>query len=206
MAAHKDPLSSIVGDDLRVKLLRIFALNKETVYIPKEFVKTLRKREHSIKDALKKIEKDGIVKKKKISQAEQKSRDIQETVGFGFNKRYAHRVFLEKIIRESVPTERDSLAKKISRVPGVQCVITTDIFVEEPIARIDLVVASSEDNELLLKELVRNSERAIGRELRCAFLTVNDLAHRIRVNDKFIRDILESEYRVHIDRAGVFGE
>ena len=204
MAVNKDPLVSIVGNELRVKLLRVFVLDKDAIYTAREFTKPMRRQERVLKKELREMEKDGIVKKKKLSGAEQRNKDTKETNGYGFNKRYTHQAFLDKIIRESVPTERDVLAKKIAKIPGVKCIITTDIFTESPKNQIDLVVASSEDNELLLRDLVSDAEEMIGRELRCTFLTINDLAYRIQVNDKFIRDILDGSYQIHLDRADVF--
>ena len=200
----KDPLDTIIGDPVRVKMLRLFTLNQDTIYTVKEFIKTLRKREHTIKETLRALEKDGIIKKKKIPQARRKSEGIREMNGYGFNRRYVHQNILEKIITESVPTERDILAKKISRVPGVQCIITMDIFIETPETPADVVVASTQDNETVLRGVIQETERTIGRELRCVFITVNDLMHRIQVNDKFIRDILDGGHQVHTDRMGIF--
>ncbi len=201
---NKDPLNTIIGDPVRVKMLRLFALNQDTIYTVKEFIKSLKKRENTVRETLRDLEKDGIIKKKKIPQTRRKSEGIREMTGYGFNKRYAHQNILEKVIRESIPTERDMLAKKLSRVPGVQCVITMNIFVDTPDVPADVIVASSQNNEPLLQGLVRETEKSIGRELRCVFMTVNDLVHRIQVNDKFIRDILNGQHSVHLDRPGVF--
>ena len=203
MNKKSDPLYSIIGDEVRVKLLRVFALNKDSLYVAKDFTKTLRKREQSIKETLRWLEEDDIIKKKKISTAERKNREIKEMKGYGFNKRYAHQEFLDKIIRESLPTEKDILAKKITRVPGVQYVVTTDVFVEKQNRHVDLIVASSENNETDLQDMVQEAEKIIGRELRCAFLTVNDLLYRIRTKDKFVRDILEGSHTVHLDKIGL---
>lgn len=205
MKTHIDPLDSIIGDEVRVKLLRIFTLNKDSVYIAKDFVKVLRKSERSVRIVLKSLEEGGVIRKKKIPVSDQKSRGIEEIRGYGFNKRYSHREFLEKIVRESIPTEKDILAGKIIRVPGVQYVVTTNVFVEKSRKRVDLIVASSEDNEAELRDLVQKAERVIGRELRCVFLTVNDLLHRVYTNDRFIRGILEEGHYVHLDKVGLSG-
>lgn len=205
MSDQQDPLYSIIGDVIRVKLLRIFVLNKDSLYVVKDFTKTLRKREPSIKESLRWLEQDGIVVKKKLSASERRSRGVRELKGYGFNKRYAYRDFLDMLIRESLPTEKDVLAKKIVRVPGVRCVVTTDVFVEKRNGCVDLMVASVEDNELHLQNMVQSAERSIGRELRCVFLTVNDLLHRIQTNDRFIRSILEEKHTVHLDKIGLPG-
>ena len=199
----KDPLESIIGDAVRVRMLRLFVLNPEMIYTPKEFAKILRKNEPVVRSTLRTLERDGIVKKKKIPSARRKHEGVRETVGYGFNRRYAHQGFLEQIIRESMPTEKDVLAKNIARVPGVQCIITVDVFTDKSDDQVDLIVASSRQNEKMLRQLIQKAESTIGRELRCAFLTTNDLMHRIQTNDKFIRDVLDDRHRVHIDRAGI---
>ena len=203
MDNQQDPLYSIIGDDIRVKLLRVFALNKDSFYTVKDFKKTLRKQEPAIKENLKWLEQDGIIKKKKISAAERKSKGIKELKGYTFNKRYPHREFLDMVVKESLPSEKEILAKKITRVPGVRCVITTDVFVEKRNGYVDLIVASVEDNETDLQNMVQKAEQVIGRELQCAFLTVNDLLHRIRTNDRFIRNILEEKHNIHLDKVGL---
>ena len=203
MSDQQDPLYSIIGDTVRVKLLRVFVLNKDSLYVAKDFTKTLRKREQSIKESLRWLEQDGIIMKKKLPVAERKSKGVRELKGYGFNKRYPHREFLDMLIRESLPTEKDVLAKKIVRVPGVRCVITTDVFVEKRGRCVDLMVASVENNDLYLQNMVQLAEQSIGRELRCVFLTVNDLLHRIHTNDRFIRNILEERHTVHLDKVGL---
>ncbi len=203
MNDQQDPLYSIIGDMTRVKMLRIFTLNKDSLYVASDFTKALRKREQSIKESLRWLEQDGIIVKKKLPVAERKSKGIRELKGHGFNKRYAHREFLDMLIRESLPTEKDVLAKKIVRVPGVRCVVTTDVFVEKRGGCVDLMVASAENNESHLQDMVQSAERSIGRELRCVFLTVNDLLHRIHTNDRFIRSILEEKHTIHLDKIGL---
>ena len=203
MKNQQDPLYSIIGDEIRVKLLRVFALNKDSLYVAKDFTKTLRKKVDSVKKVLRHLEKDSIIKKKKISATERKERDIKELKGYIFNKRYAHQEFLDKIIRESLPTEKEVLAQKIVRIPGVQYVVTTDVFIEKRNGYVDIIVASSKNNEADLRDMVQEAEKIIGRELRCVFLTVNDLLHRIRTKDRFIRDILEGNHTIHIDKIGL---
>ena len=169
MSGHTDPLYSIVGNEIRAKLLRVFACNKGVVYTAKEFAKTLKKRELAVKDILRHLEKDRIITKKKIPAAERKRRGLKELKGYSFNKRYPHQKFLDTVIADSMPSENDVLAKKITRIRGVQCVVTANIFIEKPRQRIDLIVASSESDETEIKRLVQKAEQVIGRELRCVF-------------------------------------
>ena len=204
MTTFNDPLESIIGDEIRVKLLRVFVLNQDTLYIAKDFVKTLRRREPTIKETLRWLERDGILKKKKLSKAERQERGVRETVGYGFNKRYVHQEFLERIIRDSMPTEKDLLAKKLTTLPGVQCVITVNMFVNKTLTNPDILIVSSENSDLIVKQIIQSAERVIGKELKYSFLTENDFIHRMQIQDKFVTDIFDSEYKIHLDRLGVF--
>ena len=205
MSTNSDPLESIIGDEVRAKLLRLFILNKDFVYTVADFSKTLQKQDLVLRAALRHLERDNIIRKKKISKPNQKSRGVSKAVGYGFNKRYPHRDFLDSVVQGSMPTEKDVLAGKIARVSGVRCIVISNIFMEKPKDHVDLIVASSEDNEAEIKILVQKTEGIIGRELRCVFLTENDLLYRIRINDRFIRAILEEgKYTVHLDRVGLF--
>ena len=204
MTVGNDPLESIVGDELRVKLLRVFVLNKDAIYIAKDFVKTLRRREQTIKETLRWLERDNLIKKKKLSKTERQERGVRETIGYGFNKRYTHREFLEHIIKDSMPSEQDLLAKKLAGVQGVQCVVTIDMFVDKTAQHPDVVIISSEKSDIVIKQLIRSAEQTIGKELQYSLLTMNDFVHRMQIQDKFIADILESEYQIHLDRPGFF--
>ena len=205
MSTNSDPLESIIGDEVRAKLLRLFILNKDFIYTIADFSGALQKQDLVLRAALRRLERDSIIRKKKISKPHQKNRGISRAVGYGFNKRYSHRDFLDSVVQGSIPTEKDILAGKIARVSGVRCVVISNIFMEKPRNHVDLIVASSEDNETEIKDLVQKTEEIIGRELRCVFLTENDLLYRVRMNDRFIRAILEEgKHTVYLDRVGLF--
>ena len=203
MTSVKDPLESIVGDDIRGRMLRLFVLNADTIYTAKQFTRAIRRNERLVREALRKLERDGIVKRKKIPQARRKSEGIREQVGYGFNKRYTHREFLEKIVRGSMPSEQDVLAKRITAVPGVECLVIADVFADKAPECVDVLIASSQNNEVVLQGIIRDAEKAIGRELCCAFLTVNNLVYRLQMNDKFVLDVLEGENHIYLDRPGI---
>lgn len=75
----KDPLESIIGDAVRVRMLRLFVLNPEMIYTPKEFAKILRKNEPVVRSTLRTLERDGIVKKKKFRQLDENMRGTRDS-------------------------------------------------------------------------------------------------------------------------------
>ena len=42
MTSVKDPLESIIGDDIRGRMLRLFVLNADTIYTAKQFTRAIR--------------------------------------------------------------------------------------------------------------------------------------------------------------------
>lgn len=203
MKNQDNPLVSIIGDEQRVSLLRLFALNPEVTHAPQEIAKALKKPLPKVKDTLKKLEKDKIVIKKKIPLSQQRERKLNASEGYAFNARYKHTDFLRDLLKATMPNERDLLVSKIGRVPGVKLVLTTDLFGGAGKKQADMLIASSERNTQLLEQIIREAERVIGREIQYVMLSPNDMVFRLQTNDKFLKDILALEYTLHIDRLGL---
>lgn len=202
----KDPLVSIIGDGVRVSVLRACVLNPDMIYTEKDFVKSLRRHLPGVRASLKKMERDGLLIKKKISERDRKKRAIKEKTGYALNRRYRHLAFLREVIESSLPNEKDMLVRKIARVPGVKFVLTADIHKDKGGRGVDIVVASANGNFVVVEQVIRNAEKEMGRELLCSLMSVNDLAFRIQTNDRFLSDILSSEHTVHIDRMGLLSD
>lgn len=206
MKSKKDPLLSVLGNEIRSTLLRLFIFDKERIFTSKEIQKIIKKKITSIQSELKNLEKEGLVCKKKFTKAQKNERGSRESGGFVYNSRYIHRNFLESMVESSTPSERDLLAKKISRVPGIRILITTDIFNDNAKNDVDIVIASNKNNDILLQEKIQEVEREIGKELKCSLLSVNDFVFRVETRDKFLREVFDGEYIVHIDRIGIFND
>lgn len=199
----KNVLENIVGDELRVKLMRLFYFHIEQVFLVEEIAKAVRKNKPQITNVLKYLVEDGILIRKKKSVPNKSGKGKKEVSGYGFNKKYKHKEFLGKLLVETSPTGKELLINKLFKVPGVKVIISTGSIIGPSNAKVDLLVASEKEAEKELISIVRESEKILGKELKCSFLTPNDLAHRIQVNDKFIRDILDNEREVHLDRLGI---
>ena len=200
MSTHNDPLISLLGDDLRVILLRLFVLNKEEIYIPKEISRTLKKPLSKVRSELNRLERENIVRKKKLSMIEKKEKETKSVNGYIFNKRYKHLQFLTNIIMRTMPSERDFVVKKISKVPGVKLILTTDIFSEKGVRGIEMVVGCTGEKNIVLEQVISDIERNMGRDLCCAIMSVNDIEFRLKTKDKFLSDILELNPTIYLDR------
>ena len=204
MSVHKDPLVSIIGDELRARLLRVFVFENERIFIPKEMQKIIKKSLADVQSELKYLEKDGIIIKKKLTKSQKEEKECRESSGYVYNLKYSHRDFLEKIVKESTPSETEVLIKKITKIPGVCILITTGIFNNKKKSDVDMVIASNKENEKLLRDKIQEVEKEIGRELKCSLLSVNDFVFRMQTRDKFLREIFDGDYMVCLDKVGIF--
>ncbi len=199
-----DALICIVGDGVRGRLLRLFVTNSDFVFIPSKLAQTLQIRLTNVTRALVQLERDGIIAKKKLTNRERKEESVKDVAGYLLNKRFSSLHLLQDLVEETLPAGKAGLIRKLIRVPGMKVIITTGEFREkEKKGKIDFLLAGSGVNDMMVRQLIRTTEKETGKELTYALLSVNNMAHRMQINDKFIRGIFDVPHSVHLDRTGL---
>lgn len=210
----KDALISIIGNPIRARLIRLFVLNKEAVFDIKELQKTLKVSSARLTVEINDLITDEIVKRQKgIRRIEKKTKtktkkmevkEINESfIGVSFNKKCSFRSILEDLVLHTVPSEKDTLLRQLSQLTGLKVLVTTGIFVRDNDAIADIMIAGENLDEKEFGKIVNNTEQLVGREFRCAIFDMNDFVHRLNINDRTVRDILDYPHFVHIDRLGL---
>ena len=205
----KDPLISILGDDVRSKLIRLFAINRDDIFTKDEIRKSLKVSAAKLTSALRKLQLDGIIKSKKGTRTVEKKvkgkvKRVKERFdGFVFNKRYQYRAILEDLILHTVPSDRDVLVRKLASIKGIKVLITTGIFAKEVDATADILIVGDRLDEKEVESVVRGAESIVGRDLRCAILDTNDFVYRLNTHDQMVRGILDYPHFTHLDSIGV---
>ena len=90
---------------------------------------------------LRTLEKDGVIMKKNTT-TKTKTGKSKKVVGFGFNKRFRHAEFLERVCEETMTKDFDAFVRKLSSVPGMKVIITAGaLHNQESTSPIDIVIA-----------------------------------------------------------------
>ena len=183
---QNDPLVSIIGDQARAKILRLVFLNPTKHFTADEIKSTLKIDKKKITDAFKNLEKENIVKSKKINikeikkvifRGKRKEKFVtRKENGYSFNTSFKFQPALENLIIHTMPSDREALISKITKLKGIKVLVTTGMFsgnqdqLVDVMIVLDLVFARYRSGQIKYYLL---SEKLIGLEIRYILFDTN---------------------------------
>ncbi len=187
-------LSKLFGSASRVKIIRLFLLNPEEIFAPREVCKKARVLSHVARKELALLKDiDFIVRKKKsVSPSEKNRRGRHKKVdGWILNVSFPLLTSLQKLILNIAPFSGSELLRKINKSGRIKLVVLSGIFIQESNSRVDILVVGDSIKKGYLEKVLREVEAEIGKELIYAIFSTQDFIYRLGIYDKFVRDILD---------------
>ncbi|MES2437297.1 MAG: hypothetical protein V4519_04805 [Patescibacteria group bacterium] len=204
-----DILEKLFGSAAKVKIMRLFLFNNEESYDIDHVIERSKVTPTAARQELSLLEKMGMLKKKSFF------RDVE--VGRGKNKKIErHRVMgwtldytfeyldpLKNLLVHVSEQRNQELLRKLARVGKLKLVIISGFFIQNWDSRVDLLVVGDNLRKGTLENVVRTLESELGKEIRYASFETADFQYRLGVYDKLVRDILDYEHEIILDKINV---
>lgn len=187
-------IDALFGSKTRVKLLHLFLNNPGKAFYVREITRLIDEQINSVRRELSNMLNIGIIT----------SDTSDNKLYYEVNQRYEHYVPLRAIFAnqhvEAAVTMESGLKwhEAIKQLQGVRLVVTAGVLVKGSASKIDLLIVG-DIPAVKLKKLIRDIEKAEGRELNYSTLTYDEFYYRLSVRDKFITEILNGKYAVLAD-------
>lgn len=204
-----DILGIIFNSQARIKILRLFLLNPIDTFDISDIAQKSKVKPTEVRKELSLLKKAGVLESKsffKIVLPKPKSAKTgskKRTVGFRLNPKFSLLIPLKNLIISETPLNRDEISKRFRSVGKIKFLALSGIFLDEPDARIDVLVVGDNLNKRAIESTLRSIEAEVGRELSYGALETAEFLYRISVYDKFVRDILDFRHDRVIDKLGV---
>ena len=170
-------LGKILGSQARVKIMRLFLLNKDTVFSNKEIAKRSRVSLDAVRREVKLLESIGFLRKR------------SSDVIFDYTFRYAKEI--EGLLITTNTLDQDTILNIFKKSGKIKLLLTAGIFIQNKDSRVDLLIVGDSLKKGHIEEGVRKMEAELGRELAYAVFDTKEFIYRINMYDKLIRDILD---------------
>lgn len=170
-------LGKILGSQARVKIMRLFLLNKDTAFSNKEIAKRSRVSMDAVRREVKLLESVGFLRKR--------SNDVI----FDYTFRYAREI--EGLLVTTNTLDKDTILNIFKKSGKIKLLVTAGIFIRNKDSRVDLLIVGDSLKKGHIEEGVRKMEAELGRELSYAVFETKEFIYRINMYDKLIRDILD---------------
>lgn len=208
-----ETLSKIFGSKDRVKIMRLFLFNDETPFDIDDITTRSKVTKTAARKELNMLVKIGFIKPKNFSKeflkkSRSKKKKPPEYVskrvkGWMMNHNFDLKDQFANLLVESEFMDEKQVSQRIRKSGTVHVLALSGLFIGDHDRALDILVVGNKINRSSLQREIANIEAEIGRELSYSLFDVSEFKYRMSMYDKLIRDVLEYDPMLVIDRIGL---
>lgn len=197
-------MEQLFGGVSKAKLWKIFSINPNKEFTLKQLLHLTKLKTDKLIPDLRDLMRQGVIvasRKQIISPDALKN----NSVVYQMNEEFPLRRSITELILSAVPRDKDRIVEHVQDLPRLKTVILSGFFINasDYQSPIDMILIFDKIPSQV-NETVAELERALGRELKYAALDQEDFKYRHSIGDRLIRDVLDFEHVVAMDKMGFF--
>ncbi len=175
----------ILGSPARVKIMRLFLLNKGKGFTNKAVAKRSRVNMGLVRRELKLLSSVNFIKKRSPSSTE-----------WYFNPLFKYAKEFEELLVRSETINNETILGHLKNIGRVKLLIISGIFIKNENSRVDLLIVGDKMKRGKIEDGIHKLEALIGIELVYAIFDTKEFIYRVNMYDKLVRDILDFPHEV----------
>ena len=178
-------LGKILGTPARVKIMRLFLLNKGQGFNTATIAKRSRVTADAVRKEVRLLNSVGFIKKKSSASSE-----------WLFNPLVPYREQFEDLLVRSDTLNNEYIIESFKKVGKIKLFVTAGVFIKNSNSRVDLLLVGDKMNRGKIEEGIRKLEAELGTELIYAVFDTKEFLYRLSMYDKLVRDIIDFPHEV----------
>jgi len=175
-------IGKMLGNPARVKIMRLFLLNKGKGFVNKEIVKRSRVNPKLVRSELHLLNSVGFIKRRGVL--------------WSFDNSFKYATEFENLLINTDTLEKEVITSTFKKVGRVKLLVISGLFIKNKDSRVDLLIVGDRMKKNKIEEGVRRLEAEIGAELVYATFNTKEFVYRVNMYDKLVRDILDFPHEV----------
>lgn len=185
------PLEQLFESPGKVQIMKLFFRNPEANFLLKEAAKIMRNNLASVRKEMKRLEKIGLLKSRKISPRKEV---------FAINPNFDFFNELRELILRASPISKEKMLKAVRGLGKIKLVLLSGLFMGNEPSRADLLIVGDNINQRKLNTFIKNLEAEAGTGINCVVMTTEEFNYRYDMYDRFVRDLLNEKCEFLVNR------
>ncbi|MEX2013388.1 MAG: hypothetical protein WD897_00535 [Parcubacteria group bacterium] len=182
-------VSHIFGGEAKVKIIRLLVFNPSLAFSSAEVALRAKVSPGIARRELGILAKEGLIKRR--------------AKGYILDSSYLYLPAIKNFLTDATPITNKELIKRISRAGNIKLILISGVFLHDPDARVDILVAGDYLKQSKLLSVMSAIEAELGKELRYAAFDTVDFRYRLSIYDKLIKDILDYQHEKILNKLGI---
>ena len=178
-------LGKILGNGARVKIMRLFLLNRSKGFKNKDIVKRSRISPDAVRRELRLLASVNFIKRHSLA-----------SLDWYFNPLFKYGEEFKDLLLSSDTLNKQVILNNFKKVGRVKLIIISGIFIKNDDSRVDLLIVGDKMKRGKIEKGVHKLEAEIGVELIYAIFDTKEFIYRLNMYDKLVRDILDYPHEV----------
>lgn len=178
-------LGKIFGSTARIKIMRLFLLNKEEGFEISTLMKRSRVSRVIARKELSLLSLAQFVKKRKNT--------------WYFDNSFPYTRHFESLLVSAEVLNKNSIINEFKKTGKVKLLIVSGAFIKEKDSRVDILIVGDGLKKKKIEDTLAKIEAEIGAELTYAFFDTAEFLYRLNMRDKLVRDIIDFPHEIVLE-------
>lgn len=193
-----ETLAKLFGGQARVKIMRLFLLNNDSMFEVEEVVSRSRVTKANSRREINALSAMGFVKQKFVTH--EGARGAKKKVpAWQLNTSFPYINSIRDLLVDPSLLLREDLAIRFKQVGKIKLMIVSGIFIGSDKSRVDILIVGDKLKKNIIQQIVKGLESEIGKELDYVVLDSGEFKYRIDMYDKLVCDIIDLPHEKIID-------
>lgn len=206
MSCIMELLARLLGGAERVKIMRYFLYHDEEVISLHDITEKTKAKSVAVRKELTALTSVGFLEKKRtrtivmVGAGKKASSKLQEVNGYKLNTFFPHNQALKDLLFDFKSYDRRDLFARFKIIGRIKLFIVAGVFIGDEKSRVDVLVVGEAINRTKAEKLFESLSAEFGREVVYSVMDSEEYEYRYKMYDKFVRDIVEMDHEVVVDK------
>jgi hypothetical protein len=199
-------LARLLGGAERVKIMRFFLHHDDQTISPHEVSEKTKSKSVFVRKELAALSAIGFIEKKRqktvvtTGTGKKSSSKVKEVNGYKLNPLFPHNQALKDLLFDFQLLDKRDLASRFKLVGRIKLFLVSGVFLGETKTRVDILIVGDAIKRQKAEKVLELLSAEIGRDVVYSIMDVEEYEYRLKMYDKFVRDIIEMPHEMVVDK------
>ena len=201
-----EQLAKLLGGTDRVKIMRLFLHHSDVIFSAKEISDKTKSKGVSVRKEITLLLSVGFLEKKKsrvystVGKGKRAKSVIKEIPGYKLNYEFLHNQALRDLLFDFETVDKKDLANKFKSIGRIKLFVVSGVFVGVKDSRVDILIVGEALKRPKAEKVFELLASELGRDVVYSIMDVEEYEYRVKMYDKFIRDVIDTPHERVIDK------
>jgi hypothetical protein len=198
-------LARLLGGNERVKIMRFFLYHDDLVVSSAAVADKTKCKGAAARKELNALFAIGFIEKKKgktfvSARGGKAPSKVKEIVGFKLNPFFPHNQALKDLLFDFELLDKRELANRFKPTGRIKLFVVSGVFLGLDKSRVDILLVGEAIKRPKAEKLFEALSAELGRDVVYSVMDVEEYLYRLKMYDKFVRDIVDMPHEKVIDK------